>query len=383
MKKRFFTLFPLTHNVHLSKDVGMIPFILYRDYGYDSTLVTFKNESTYPSLDNEVKGLKVAYIKKDKKYKFGKPSIKIIQYIWENARKIDILNLYHTTKETLIYALLYKLRNPSGILYIKLDINIELFEKDMNFLKKKGYSIFFDKILSIASFELDFASDYLLSEYPILEKKIFKLSNGIDDVFIKEREIERYNFQQKENLIITVGRIGSPEKNHELLLDSLTKFDLKEWSVVFIGPIDTTFQQKINAFYQKNPLLANKIHFAGEISNREALYKWYNKAKVFCLTSRWESFGIVLVEALYFGNYIITTDISSAKTLTNNGKIGSIIRDEHDLINVLSNIINGEKNIEPYYNDILNYSEKFIWKNIVEQLHYKLNSINYGEIILM
>jgi glycosyltransferase involved in cell wall biosynthesis len=375
MKKRFFTIFPLSCNVHLAKDVGMIPFILYRDYGYDSTLVTFRNESTYPSLNNEVKGLKVDYIKKDKNYKFGKPSIKIIRYIWKNSSQIDILNLYHNTKETLLYGLLYKLRNPSGILYIKLDINIELFKRGMTFLKERGYSFFFDKILTIASFELDSSGDYLLSEYPVLGNKLFKLPNGIDDVFIKEKGIDRYSFSQKENLIITVGRIGTPEKNHELLLDSLTKFDLKEWSVVFIGPIDITFQQKINDFYLKNPPLTNKIHFTGQISDREELYKWYNRAKVFCLTSRWESFGIVLVEALYFGNYIITTDISSAKAITNNEKIGSIIMHEHDLIKELTDIINEEKNIEFYYNDILNYSGKFIWKNIVEKLHYRLDSI--------
>jgi glycosyltransferase involved in cell wall biosynthesis len=376
MKKRFFTIFPLSYNVHLTKDVGMIPFILYRDYGYDSTLVTFKNESTYPSLDNEVKGLKIDYVGKDKNYKFGKPSIKVIQYIWKNSRRIDVLNLYHNTKETLLYGLLYKLRNPSGILYIKLDINIELFKKGMNCLKKKGYSIFFDKISSLVSFEQDSSSDYLLSEYPVLGKKLFKLPNGIDDTFIKEKKISRYSFSKKENLIITVGRIGIYQKNNELLLDALTKFDLKEWSVVFIGPIDTTFQQKINTFYRENPLLANTIHFTGEISNKDELYKWYNKAKVFCLTSRWEGFPLALVEALYFGNYIIATNTSSTGTMTNNGKIGSIIMYENDLIEELTNIINGEKNIEAYYNDILNYSERFIWTNNIKNLHDKIVEIS-------
>jgi glycosyltransferase involved in cell wall biosynthesis len=376
MKKRFFTLFPLSHNVHLSKDVGMIPFILYRDYGYDSTLVTFKNESTYPSLENEVKGLKINFIERDKNYNFGKPSMKVMRYIWVNASQIDILNLYHTTKETLLYGLLYKLRNPAGILYIKSDINIELFKKDMTYLKRKGYSIFFDKISSLVSSELDSSINYLLSEYPVLEKKLFKLTNGIDDIFIKEKEINRYNFSQKENLIITVGRIGAPEKNNELLLNILPKIDLKKWSVVFIGPISPDFQIKLDKFYLENPTLKYNVRSIGEIATKEKLYDWYNRSKIFCLTSKWESFGIVLVEALYFGNYIVTTNISSAKTITNNKKIGSIIMHEHDLIEELTDIINGEKNIEVYYNDILNYSENFIWKNIVGKLHYKLNSIN-------
>jgi glycosyltransferase involved in cell wall biosynthesis len=375
MKKRFFTLFPLSHNVHLTKDVGVIPFILYRDYGYDSTLVTFKNETTYPSLENEVKGLKINFIEKDKKYKFGKPSMKVIRYILENASQIDILNLYHNTKETLLYGLIYKLRNPSGIFYCKLDITTERLPKKMNCLKKAVYSFFFDKITSLVSTELDEAYNYLLSEYPVLKKKLFILPNGIDDVFIKKKEINRYDFSQKENLIITVGRIGTLQKNNELLLNALLKIDLKDWSVAFIGPIEPDFQIKIDAFYLTNPTLKNKVRFIGEIATKENLYDWYNRAKIFCLTSKWESFGIVLVEALYFGNYIITTDISSAKSITNNEKIGSIILHEHDLIEELTNIINGEKSIDVYYNDILNHSENFIWKNLVEKLHYKLNSI--------
>jgi glycosyltransferase involved in cell wall biosynthesis len=177
-------------------------------------------------------------------------------------------------------------------------------------------------------------------------------------------------------LIITAGRIGSPEKNNELLLNSLPKIDLKKWSVVFIGPISPDFQIKLEKFYLENPALKNNVRFIGEITAKEELYDWYNRAKIFCLTSRWESFGIVLVEALYFGNYIITTDISSAETITNNKKNGSIIMHEHDLIEELTNIINGKKNIESYYNDILDYSENFIWENIVEKLHYRLNSIN-------
>jgi glycosyltransferase involved in cell wall biosynthesis len=301
--------------------------------------------------------------------------MKVVRYIWKNSPQIDILNLYHTTKETLLYGLLYKLRNPSGILYIKSDINIERFKKSMIYLKKKGVSIFFDKIASLVSSELDSSINYLLSEYPVLEKKLFKLTNGIDDVFIKEKEINKYSFSQKENLIITVGRIGAPEKNHELLLNILPKIDLKDWSVAFIGPIEPDFQIKIDAFYLTNPTLKNKVRFIGEIATKENLYDWYNRAKIFCLTSKWESFGIVLVEALYFGNYIITTDISSAKTITNNGKIGSIIMHEHDLIEELTNIINGEKNIAVYYNEILNHSENFSWRNLVKKLHYKLNSI--------
>ena len=61
----FYTIFPLSMNVHLLKDVGMIPYVLFRDYGYDSTLVAFQNEANYFALEKEVKGLKIEYIESD------------------------------------------------------------------------------------------------------------------------------------------------------------------------------------------------------------------------------------------------------------------------------------------------------------------------------
>jgi L-malate glycosyltransferase len=60
-------LFPECRNVHLIKDVGMIPYILYKYYGYDSKIVCYNNE-TYSSLNKEVKGLKLNFIEKKREY---------------------------------------------------------------------------------------------------------------------------------------------------------------------------------------------------------------------------------------------------------------------------------------------------------------------------
>ena len=44
MKKiRFTTMFPLIENIHLVKDVGMIPYSMKKYFNYDSSIVTYKN----------------------------------------------------------------------------------------------------------------------------------------------------------------------------------------------------------------------------------------------------------------------------------------------------------------------------------------------------
>lgn len=375
MNKTFVTLFPPSQNVHLLKDVGMIPYVLYRDFGYDSSLLTFQDIQGYPSLNKEVDGLKLIFIEPDSSYQFTKPSIKVLKYIWKNAKNIDVLNLYHNTKETLLYGLVYRLRNRHGILYLKMDLNIERFEQCITKPKLVGYSLFFRWIASIVSYELDNTGEYLQSVFPVLKGKLLKITNGIDDAFIKKNHIKVRPISEKDNLIIIVGRIGAPEKNHELVLEALQNVDLKDWTVVFIGPVETSFQNKVDALLLAYPLLKNKIIFTGPIYDRIELYNWYNRAKVFCLTSQWESFGIVLVEALYFDNYIVTTNVASASELTKCGTIGSIVNNEVELTSALQDIIKGNINLQDYYAEIKEYSRNYIWKDILHPLDERLKQL--------
>lgn len=372
MDKRFVTIFPASLNVHLLKDVGMVPYILHRDYGFDSLLVTFKNEQKYSALDNEVRGLKIHFIGMDPTYAPGKISFKVLKYIWNNARKIDVLNLYHNTKESLLYGIVYKIRNLKGVLYIKLDLNVARFEQCLTKPKLIGYSLFFKWITSLVSSELDWVVSYLHSLFPALDKKLIKITNGVDDGLILRENIQVLPFHQKEKLMIVVGRIGSPEKNHELLLKALKLIDLKDWSVAFIGPVEDSFQAEVNSFFSDCPALKGKVVFVGAIYERKALYEWYNRAQVFCLTSRWESFGIVLAEALYFGNYIVTTPVSSAAEITKDASIGSIVDNEKELATVLQDLIDGQIALEGFYSQIRNHARYYVWKDILSLLNERL-----------
>ena len=47
--KRFVFIVPRFFNMHLKKDVGMIPYFMSKNYGYESWIVGYKNEDEYPS----------------------------------------------------------------------------------------------------------------------------------------------------------------------------------------------------------------------------------------------------------------------------------------------------------------------------------------------
>jgi glycosyltransferase involved in cell wall biosynthesis len=384
MKHRptFVTIFTETENFHLVKDVGQIPYFMYKTEGYDAELISYKNTEEYPYLNKEVKGLKLNFIPNKGRLVYFE--LGILSYLWSFSKSIDILNLFHFKKDHLLYFLLYKTLNPKGKSYIKLDMDI-LFFKDYNAFLYSKYSLknyllkaitkWIFQLTDVFSVETEEARSYLLRIYPELEQKLICIPNGVDNLYLEE-EIKLRSWEEKENIIITVGRIGTFQKNTELFLEALKDVDLGSWKVYIMGPVEASFQAYIDTYFTKNPLLAEKILFMGNITDRKELFEWYNQAKVFCLTSRWESFGIVFTEALYFGNYIITSPISSAAYITDYGKYGTIA--ESDVLEFSEAI---QKGINPgflttqRYEEIRNFSKKnFTWTGIIKKLSDKLKS---------
>jgi glycosyltransferase involved in cell wall biosynthesis len=384
MKHRptFVTIFTETENFHLVKDVGQIPYFMYKTEGYDAELISYKNNEEYPYLNKEVKGLKLNFISNKGRLVYFE--LGILSYLWSFSKSIDILNLFHFKKDHLLYFLLYKTLNPKGKSYIKLDMDI-LFFKDYNAFLYSKYSLknyllkaitkWIFQLTDVFSVETEEARSYLLRIYPELEQKLICMPNGVDNLYLEE-EIKLRSWEEKENIIITVGRIGTFQKNTELFLEALKDVDLGSWKVYIMGPVEASFQAYIDTYFTKNPLLAEKILFMGNITDRKELFEWYNQAKVFCLTSRWESFGIVFTEALYFGNYIITSPISSAAYITDYGKYGTIA--ESDVLEFSKAI---QKGINPgflttqRYEEIRNFSKKnFTWTGIIKKLSDKLKS---------
>jgi len=381
-KRTFVTIFTDTENFHLVKDVGQLPYFMYKTEGYDAKLVSYKNNADYPFLEKEVKGLKLNFIPNKGRLLYFE--LGVVYYLWNFSKSIDVLNLFHFKKDNFIYLIIYKILNPKGKAYIKLDMDL-LFFKDYNAFLFSNYAIknFFLKALTswifkltdVFSVETDQAREYLLKVYPELRNKLICIPNGIDNIYL-DQKIPVKPFHEKENIILTVGRIGTEQKNTELLLDALKITELNDWKVYILGPIEKSFKKSIADFYKQFPQMENRVIFIGNITDRKELFDWYNRAKIFCLSSRYEGFPIAFPEALYFGNYLIITPVSSAEHITSNGIYGTIAKaDAREFSKAIQNSIEpgfltAQRNIE-----IRSFSkENFTWPDIINRLTDKLKS---------
>jgi glycosyltransferase involved in cell wall biosynthesis len=313
-KMRMVTLYLKTENVHLLKDVGMLPWFMMKEHGIDCAIATWKNSEEYTYIDNEVRGLKLEFVPRSG---HGR-EIDGILYLIKNAKRIDILNIYHLNLSSYLYEIVYRLFNRRGCIYLKLDMNpagfISCFKKnpvgmikratirradiasvETTAMKKKLRKFFGDKIIYIPN------GCYMGSE----EAEEAKTAD-------KDNEIEI----PRKNIILTVGNLGTYEKATDVLMDAFALYAAKskrnDWSLRLVGSVDESFREYIVDFYKKHPELEKRVTFTGPVTDKARLDREYRQAKVFTLPSLSESFGIVLVEAASRGCYLITSDMVPA-----------------------------------------------------------------------
>lgn len=341
--RRFVTIFDKANNVHLIKDVGQIPWMMHDLFDYNAAIVTHAQGIHFHYLETETKGLNLIEVPKIRLERY---SLSILYFLWREAKSIDVLHLFHHREKSYVYGLIYKWRNPQGVLYLKSDMGLDSIEENHGLFPPKKFKYWlrywlFAKLsrkMDISSIENKKALDLLCRYYPQIQDKFFYLPNGVNLQRMHTVSAPKH-FAEKENLILCVGRIGAVEKNHELLLDTMPKLELKDWQIVFIGPIEERFNEKITLFYMQYPQFKNRVQFVGAIEDRTQLFDWYSRSKILCSTSYKESFGLVMIEAMAYGNAIVTTPVASALEITDNEACGLIIHDAEALRDTLNRLI--------------------------------------------
>ena len=184
----------------------------------------------------------------------------------------------------------------------------------------------------------------LVSLYPCLDDELF------NDLGLQMRP-----WSEKENIMISVGRIGNYQKNTDMLLEALEKVDLKDWKVYLIGPITENFEvgkssdyhKRITTFFENNQHLKEKVIFTGMIYDQKVLFDYFLRAKVYLSTARHEGFANVYSQAAACGCYIVSTDVGGAETASNNWKFGIKVNQENsdEMATAIERLINDTKGI--------------------------------------
>jgi hypothetical protein len=332
-------------NLHRNKDVWIIIEEFKKIYDYETYILTQKNEN---------------------KYIWYKSKIIIIknEFLWFILNifslKPNLLIMFHISRITFMYAIIYKIINFKWKIYIKSDCDL----KNTNYKKNNNLSKFFILFLKIfdklwyISFENKTDVDFLNNNYQF---NFFHIPNWINE-YIWNYNINNF---RKENLIITVWRLWSYQKNTQEFLQIVKPLLEKDKTLktVLIWEIqdETKFAEYLNKYLLENKNISDRIIFTWKINQNE-VFEYYKKSKFFILTSRYEWFACTLPEAGYFWNIIIARDVWWVNDITNNWEYWLIYKNISEIETFINKCSLKPNEINKYIKN--NYSYSKIISNI-------------------
>lgn len=364
-------IFDDVEQVHLGKDVFLVPYYLGKQLHKDVVIV-FPKTLTNSDLPSEHRGVKLIGLNAGKNKQHF--IIKSIVWILQNCSDVDVLMLFHFKRLSMVLANIFSFLRPTAKIYVKADSGFCFSENLREFkyppFKRMLYKRYL-KALDCVSFETskEFYKSQTKTFYGAsIKDKSVLMPNGFDEELLQEYKMIRIPQDQKERLIITVGRLGTLQKNTEMLLHALPQVKLNGWKVLLIGFVEPNFKQVISDFYDKNPLYRDCVEFVGNVLDKKVLWEYYNRASAFILTSRWEGFALVFGEARRFGNYIISTDVGGASDSLQNKADGKVIAidDERGLVVALQELTDGKIDISKVSDGDCS------WENLVKIISFSL-----------
>ena len=361
-KKRFICIFPPGENIHLLKDVGMIPYHLSKINKYQSSISFYEDEKLLPSLKDRLSGVRYHRLRRI----FKNDLLNQFVFLLLHFKRYDVVMMFHPSTFKLLIALLIKIISLNRLkFYFKMDLSSQ------TVIPTKEEINYRFRLFRWLSSKMDMIS----VETKDVTEKINSLG-GLHVSYITNgfNQFERRDLV-KENIFLTVGRLGTKQKNTERLLNAYQIANPKNYKLYLIGPVKPEFENYIKNYFIVNPHLIEKVRFLGSIHDNHELASYYSMSRVFMLPSRWEGFPLVYPEAIAHGCYIVGSEFPATIDISGDGRFGKICGMEsvEDLADIMYRIDRGEIFL-PAPEDIQDFAfNNFRWDDIVGRIDKNLS----------
>ena len=213
-----------------------------------------------------------------------------------------------------------------------------------------------------------FETMLIADTYKIDENKIKKITPGVDrKIFIPDLSVE------KENIILSIGRIQE-QKGQLQTIEFLNNFKKiqNDFKCYFVGgPSGKHGNEYLQELKQtiKDFNLDKHVEFLGDLPQTEII-ELFKKAKLLIHTSKFETFGLVAIEANTMGVPVLTTNNGSLMEIIENNKNGYLSENliDSNVNNFVNNLFNNVTKYEEIHLSCIEKSKKYDWMKTANEL---------------
>jgi glycosyltransferase involved in cell wall biosynthesis len=262
----------------------------------------------------------------------------------------------------IIYLAYFRFQDYSRVLFLRLGEKIIL----TPIAKLMGYKVFWGEHCGFSDwiyknplrvfYKLFSRFVVIITPSKVMQKQIQKIAPESNVKILKNTIKEKFILKKAHDEVnITYAGRLSQEKGLFMLLNAYKQLETSRTCLNIIGKGELEKGLKKHAM----ELGIKNIVFHGFLNQKER-DEIYKKSDIFCLFSEFETFGMVLLEAMQAQIAIVSRPNGAIPEIIQNDKTGFLIRDLHDAIWKIKNLVhNPEKRHELTQNAYQYYLKNF------------------------
>lgn len=272
---------------------------------------------------------------------------------------VDIIHAHFLFSDGAIALEYYQKYNTPYIVAVR-NTDINYFFKYMFHLRNTGVDILkhASKIIFLSnSYKFQLLNNYIpIDIRKDIETKSLVIPNGVDPFWIKNIAQSNKVFESPLK-IVYVGDF-SKNKNIHNTITALSLMKKKGFKIIFsIVGGGGDYQSQILKLIRSN---SSWIKYYPRTNNKSELKFIFQESHIFCMPSRFETFGLVYIEAMTQGLPVVFTKNQGIDGYFEQGEIGIAVENNNieNLILGIHNILNNYKFMS---NNCLKHSKSFSW----------------------
>ena len=288
--------------------------------GHDVTVLCHQADTSAPTLPETIHGARIIRIKTFGQLAYAPVTPAFLFHLHRTIRRFQPDVIHAHLPNVSAFWLFFCPRTCPLVLHWHADVAASKIDRKMSFLYQL-YQPWEYALLKAADRIICTSDTYLKHSMPLRSwrKKCRTVPLGLDPERLKLLDNKEQNFHQSDLTVLCVGRF-SYYKGFSYLVDAVEKLPDVRLIIVGDGPEYANLRDHIRKKH-----LTHQVWLPGKVPS-DALFRLYERCDIFCLPSieRTEAFGLVLLEAMFFGKPLVTTQIqgSGVMEVNQNGITG-------------------------------------------------------------